>query len=140
MNLFRPQTRGRLSGDDVDTLVRWGMRAAVQDVKPSDEVWLRIASRARSQRAQRAGMQAARRAFGRVQVSFEPFASFAGLTALLSFMIDRMFTRGRAPYPDTRWCPDYFRNATIGPNITWYAFTSPDIVDFGTRLFAARLV
>jgi hypothetical protein len=46
MNRFKSNTRGTLSSDDLDTLVRWGLRSSVQDVQPSDAVWQRIQAQA----------------------------------------------------------------------------------------------
>lgn len=46
MNRFKPSTRGSLSNEDLDTLVRWGLRSSVEDVRPSDAVWQRIQAQA----------------------------------------------------------------------------------------------
>jgi len=50
MNRFKPNTRGSLSNEDLDTLVRWGLRSSVQDVQPSDAVWQRIQANAGARR------------------------------------------------------------------------------------------
>ncbi len=136
MNPFRSQARGRLSGDDVDTLVRWSLRAAVEATEPSDAVWQRIAAGARAERLRPA---ATRRAFERVQVSFESLTSFGGLGALLHFMADRMFRR-RAAFQDAPWRTDYYRSAVSGPSMVWFAFSPPDLLAFGARLSAGRMV
>jgi hypothetical protein len=46
MNLYNNRPRGRLSGEDMDALVRWSLRDSVDGPAPSDAVWLRIQAQA----------------------------------------------------------------------------------------------
>ncbi len=136
MNLFRPRTRGRLSGNDVDTLARWSLRAAVEEYQPGDVVWQRIAANTRG----RGPRRMARRTADQLRFTLDSLASFAGPGTLMRFMLRRMRDGGREAFPLTRAEDDYGRAALAGPGPVWAAFSSPDLLALGTRLSAGWMV
>jgi hypothetical protein len=98
MSLFKERPRGRLSGEDLDTLVRWSLRDGVDGAAPSGAVWQRTRAAAEGRRRSRS-----RRARWSLQrlVPSGPYAGLpvpfeglgGGLAALARFVVTNLAAR-----------------------------------------------
>ncbi len=118
MNPFKPESRGHLSGDDLDTLVRWGLRSSVEGAQPSDAAWERIklaaAAQRREQKRRPIPMQRINAVRRSIDLNALPLVGYVNsLVSLLRFISTRVEAY------DLQWPEDNRPRWAFTPGLLW---------------------